>query len=519
MTHRAAIFVKGSFAELQGASSETLDECLRVPHPRPEAFKAYRDKRWDGLVNLHQGTSFPAGLTLHVAQHLQSQGRDVALYHYRGRKLDLSKITPEYLPPVGKFKRLWTHQLEAVRALLREKRGTVKSPTGSGKTEMVAVIAHFLWSECNWRTLIVVPKKGIMRQTVKRLESYFDGAPQVGWVGDSERVEGDVMVGTIQTLQGWRPRRTKKNYFPSEPMLRELVRESEVLISDECHKSSAEGWFDLLMGSRAYRRYGFSGTPLKHEELDDMRLIGATGPVVFEVSAPELGEKKLIAKPKICMVMSDDVSGPEIDDAIKSAVKEGVEKSAYQAAYYEAVVNNEMHNRAVIRTVQWMVDRGRGTLLLCRRREHFELLAEMLEESGLAYEAVWGDTDNSDRDHAKGSLARGRAQVVLATTVWDEGEDLSGVGAVVLAEGVKALTNSLQRIGRGTRRDTEDVWCVDFVPTCHKTLCEHAAQRAEWYESEGYEVRLVEEWPDERDDDADLFPFPTWDEEELAATR
>lgn len=198
------------------------------------------------------------------------------------------------------------------------------------------------------------------------------------------------------------------------------------------------------------------------------------------------------------------VTGEEI-------VKE--EPLPYRDAYEKGVVENEFHNRAVVRAVEWLVDRGRQTIVLCRRKAHFTVLAQMFEECGLSFCAVWGSTDNSDRKHAKGLFGAREINVVLATTIWDEGEDVSGVEALVLAEGVKVSTNSRQRIGRGMRADSEDVWVVDFVPLCHPKLISHALARARAYESEGYETTAVEAWPGlEEEPGDDLLPFERWEE-------
>jgi superfamily II DNA or RNA helicase len=286
------------------------------------------------------------------------------------------------------------------------------------------------------------------------------------------------------------------------------------------------------MNSGAQRRYGFSGTPLRDSEIDDMKLIGATGPIIYDQDAGTLIDQGLAAKPKILMVVSDAVIVPDITEDVafeaeqqkereekkrkrskgRKRVKPVAEPNKYRIAYRLGIMHNEAHNAAVVRAAQWMVDQGRKTLLLCRYKEHYDILAGMLEEAGTKYIGVWGATDNLDRDHAKEALGDGRVSLVLATGIWDEGEDIPGVNGLVFAEGVAANTNSRQRVGRGMRGDTDDVWVIDFVPTCEDTLREHAAKRAEAWEGEGYEVLVWTEWPKSARATIDL-PFERWDEE------
>lgn len=398
----------------------------------------------------------------------------------------------------------------------------------SGKTEDIFATASYLWDARSWRSLILEPTKGLMRQTYERARVYFDDWITVGMAGDGERIEGNILIATAQTMQHWKPTRTKRGIQPAEAWLREVLKGYEVLFLDECHRASSPMWYDIAMNSGALCRYGFSGTPIKDSQIDDMKLIGATGPIIFDVGATKLIDQGLAAKPKILMVMSPNASGPSIENEVEDEFEEEVERlrleaekkksrkepatpSKYRLAYRRGIIRNEIHNRAVVRGAQWMVDQGRKTLLLCRYKEHFNALAEMLEADGTKFIGVWGKTDNSDRDHAKEAMGSGKVSLVLATGIWDEGEDIPGVDGIVLAEGVKATTNSRQRVGRGMRGDTEDVWVLDFVPTCYKTLREHAAQRAEAWEGEEYEVLVWTEWPE--DGDVLELPFGRWDEE------
>ena len=864
MRRRAAIYVRGAWAELHNAPEDTLESCLAFMHPKPWYSRAYRERlpdgsrKWDGKIRLFERATnrFPAGLTSRVVEHLHDLDRDVFVSGFEDRKQpDLSELTRDWLPGIE----LWDHQWDATTTLLVHKRGVIKSPTGSGKTEDIFVAASFLWEARSWRSLIVEPTKGLMRQTYERGCEYFSDWITMGMAGDGERIEGNIVVATGQTMQHWRPKRTKKRGMtPADPWLRELVKKFEVLFLDECldpstfidtpsgrvqigdleigdevrtptgrvarvkdkwirrkraytyrfaggheliasknhlivdmdyrtcrvkkidevrgafvngvapitelefsleeylyglfladghasmsgstltvkwgyrrdvdtmrnifaeiqagtgygfnefvnkrgdtvfsltassarrlderywlprgkksgivelkdpltlsvgavrgimdaeaartkdrialdlssrelveqvadalehygvavqrgwagerrsrrhtrcrrmvitgdrintynalfgwknprkrrsrlgrhwcgrhaaakllnreyagvrdlvdielddddrlfianglishncHKASSDMWYDIAMNSGAQRRYGFSGTPIKDNVIDDMKLIGATGPIIYDVDAGRLIDEGLAAKPKILMVMSDEVSGPSITDAVEQEAEEQKEREArkrrrskkrrkktapepnkYRIGYRLGIMCNDSHNAAVVRAAQWMIDHDRKTLLLCRYKEHYDILAALLDAVDVDFVGVWGASDNSDRAYAKEALGDGRVKLVLATGIWDEGEDIPGLDGIVLAEGVAATTNSRQRVGRGMRGDTEDVWVVDFVPTCDDTLREHAAKRAEAWEGEGYEVLVWTKWPKSKRATLDL-PFKRWDKE------
>lgn len=522
------IRVRGAQAELHGVDPGlVLPECLRFKDPQARYNPAFQRGDWDGQVDLFSGRTFPAGLSQRVIDFLTAKGETVELVEQQNAaEIDLSRLTPQYIDDPSKpgFA-LREHQMGGALAMLSSTRGVVKLPTGAGKTEVIAVVARYLWEELGWRTLVIAPKLGIANQTARRLEMYYGSDVAVGLFAEGRREIGPVIVATAQTMLGFKPHMRKggkgrgSRMVPADPLLRDVLQEYEVLIFDECHRTSSESWFEIAMESGAVRRFGLSATPILKDDLRDARLVGATGPTIFDAKSVDLIEQGFAARPKIVMVMSSNASGPSLPlqlNIVKTRAGQLVQVRKpvpYAEAYKRAIVENDFHNRAVVRAVAWLVDKKRQTLVLCRLKAHFARLAELLDEAGIPFIAVWGATETSDRDHAKKAFAQRAIHVVLATTIWDEGEDIGSVEAIVMAEGVKVSTNSRQRIGRGMRPDSADVWCVDFVPTSHPKLMQHAYERALAYEGEGYEVRILDRWPGPKELDFgdELLPFLEWD--------
>lgn len=521
----AAIHVKGAKATLTSGPVEVLDDCCSVLDPKRWHNTAFRERRWDGRVRLHRGREFPAGLSLLVRDKLLELGWQVNVLGWADSDpIDLSRLSPAYLAPA--ITELWPHQMDCIRALLQARRGVVQSPTGSGKTPMIAAVARYLLEEYAWESLVVVPKKGLLRQTVAAFESLFDGDIAVGMYGDGVHRPGVITIGTAQTLIGFKPRMRKqrgslrRELLPADQALLALLKRVNVLFLDETHHASADTWQEIVQVSQAERRYGLSGTPIKNEHLADLKLLGATGPVLHRVRADVVIASGLASRPKIVMVAARAASGPDLPEErtlvtnpVSGVAYERIKPLAYPAAYVAGVMENEAHNAAVIRTLVWLVDQGRQTLVLCRRKAHYRHLVELAEQTGIQFMSVWGDTATEDRDVAKRSLNDRSIQAVIATTIWDEGEDVPSLDAVVFAEGVRASTNALQRVGRGMRRGGDnEVWVVDFVPLCHPKLKDHAVERCLAYEREGYDVRVLEVWPEKSQATPDdLLPFNAWD--------
>jgi len=310
-----------------------------------------------------------------------------------------------------------------------------------------------------------------------------------------------------------------------------------VLVHNCHHGGSSDTWYDIGLNaiSAAYR-WGASGTPLVYQELADMRLMGVTGPVVYSVGADKLIHKGHAAKPKIAVVLSQAASGPRLPqgvwpmtnqqtgetfhlrgdppyaDLYKHRTKEIIRKGSYRLG----VIENAYHNATAIRCVEWLVERGRQTLLICRRSDHFNALKTMLENTGIAFSSIEGKTPTFERDAIKKSFNERRIKVMLASEVMGEGENVRAIGAIVLADGMKANTPTIQRIGRGMRLEDggdTDLWVVDIVPMSAVILMEHGLARCESYEREGYEVRVVETWPAADSvgyKDEELLPFLKW---------
>lgn len=533
MPEKATIRVEGAWATLHGVPLWRLDECLALDHPQRQYNRAFKEGRWDGKVRLYKGKSFPAGLAEHVARHLTDAGTAVKMVGWKeSEPLDCSRFDATYLGKLGpdRDSDLWDHQVEAVQHVLQHKRGVIKSPTGSGKTEMIAAGARYLFEERGWRSLIVMPKVGLMDQTRQRLEDYYGGSPSVGVAGAGIREEGDIIVSTAQTLMGFKTRKVKKKGqkfkvpVPGDPWLKEIVETYEVLWLDEAHHAPSESWYDIALASGALRRYGFSGTPFEDDdEITGLKLIGATGDLLYDVPERLLIDLGLAANPMITMIMSDDASGPELPMTFSSRFDRRTRQSVryakplpYPDAYRQGLIENEHHNRTVLQCAAWFTDRDKQTLILCRRKEHWQKLKDMLEDAGIDHLAVWGQSDLATRNEAKRQLRERATKCVLATTIWDEGEDVPSIEAIVLAEGVKKGTNVLQRIGRGMRRKREgrnEVWIADIVPTCHPKLIEHALKRCEAYERVEYDVQVIDEWSRDPGDEGTLLPFVAWSDE------
>lgn len=513
MAKRVTIEVRGAWAYVDGIPKTVVPSLVRFYAPKYQYSRKYREGIWDGTITLANGKYIPAGLSGYVKKLLKKQGYKVSIRDkVKNTDIDVSQFNKNVLKGIE----LYDHQYELAVALLSRMRGCVEAPTGSGKTEVIAAVARFLYDQAELSTLVVVPRKGLVTQTVKRMREYFgsDG-PSVGQMGGGSKREGAITVSTAQSLLGFQGRTKKGKKTRVNHVARRVIENADVLILDECHTSSSDSWNEIAMACPAQRRYGLSATPLKNKDLPDARMKGASGPIVKKVEPERVIGKELVTQPKICAVVSDRASHKKLYR--KKRRKDGklyTEKMDYQRAYKKAIVNSRRHNQTVIESARWLINQGRRTLILCRQRKHHKALIELAKEYGLRFEAIQGPSASRAREYAKNALYEGEIDAIIATTVFDMGEDTKGVEAMVLAEGIKDKNIAVQRVGRGMRQfegSDGELWVVDIVSTADPRLIDHGASRIEAYEEKGYPVCIVEEWPDsDREDPAvrdDLFPF------------
>lgn len=393
----------------------------------------------------------------------------------------------------------------------------------SGKGEMIVAVSKFLWEELGWRTLVVTPKKGLAHQMYLRVKKYVGTDIAVGLLSDGQRIPGNIVMATAQTLMAAWPREQDsaggKKLLPADVLVRDIVSKFDVVIGDECHHVSSQSWSNVFMRSQAKCRLGFSGTPLKDGNIADLTLKAVTGPILYEVESKVLIGRGVIATPRIVFICADNASSPPFSTKPRLLWIRGQKivvrnQGSYADVYRKGVVESVEHNVTVVRSALWLADRGRKVLVICRRKTHWLQLKAAFTASGVSFLSLWGATKISERERAKKCINDGTISILLASTVFDEGEDAPGIDALVLAEGVKVNTNVIQRIGRALRAKKIDntAWIVDIVPLAGKKLIEHAFERCKLYEREGYEVRLVEEWPAHttKEDPADMLPFETW---------
>lgn len=423
---------------------------------------ASRNGRAISLFNLMSGT-FPGGL-LPLLQDAAS--RDNVKIELLDRRI--SRITPD---PAADLSWLYDYQLEAVEACVVNKRGIVRSPTGSGKSEIFIALTRALPG----RWLMLVHRDNLVEQAARRYKlrtgleaNILSRTPPASW---SLQVGFNCM--TLQSLAAGL-RRDRKG-------VDKALANLDGVIVDEAHTAPADVYFNAINRCPAEYRLGFSGTPLDRTDNRSLMAIAALGKVIYSIKAKTLIDRGVLAMPQITMV------------PVKQQVSKGASQDGFHGVYDEIITGSEVRNEAIVNIVR---SAPKPCMVFVKIIDHGKLLKKMLEQAGISCEFVWGNTKSEARIAAITRLERRDSDVMVASVVLQEGVDIPSLESVVVGSGGRSIIATLQRIGRGmrTNQGTKTTFQVfDILDMGTPMMERHARRRMNTYVRESYQTTIKQD--------------------------
>jgi superfamily II DNA or RNA helicase len=136
---------------------------------------------------------------------------------------------------------------------------------------------------------------------------------------------------------------------------------------------------------------------------------------------------------------------------------------------------------------------------------HGKILEDLFEKAGA--KALWlsGSDDGDSRELGLSMLKRGEINILIASTILDEGLDCDAISGIVLAGGEKSKISLFQRVGRSVRAKKGDILerlgntskVVDFIDTGDPRLMKHSATRYKAVkDEEGWVIDGIKRWAD-----------------------
>ncbi len=464
------------------ASEDVLKRCVSrfaVLHPESKKLRRLgRLRNWDGKRRYFSPSGrILTGLVPELTSFLEKEKIRVDVRREPGK----TPHAPEMPRSLGKFDLTeeYSYQYEVGSLALQEKRGILQLATNAGKTIIMAAMIEAL----GLPTIVLAGTLEILRQTTDVLRTHLKSfrPEEIGMLGGgSKDFEGKrILVSTPQSLStAFRKKRSLGLKFP-------------VLFIDECHHAQSNSWFQLSKQVHAEYRFGLSATALSGENYWDWRLIGTTGPVLATIDNRRLIEAGVSAVPLVVFVMSPEKGSPVRSNAYAPRFgKTLLWKMDHHRAVRSLIVNHLERNRKIVFLAsRSAVKEGLKTLILCPRKKHAKILFEELVGK-TNVEFCHGGTPTSIRKAAMERFRSGNLDILIGTTIYDEGVDLPTLETLIIAHGSLGERKLLQRVGRSLRRKLarNTVRIYDFIDFENKHLLKHSNARMEIYSGQGFRV-------------------------------
>ena len=271
----------------------------------------------------------------------------------------------------------------------------------------------------------------------------------------------------------------------------DMVKNTKVVILDEAHHIKADTYYNtILKFTNATYKFGMTGSIDKKDKLLNLRLKAIFKDVVYKVSNQEMIDRGISAKPTVNMI---NITKPEGIMSKRNFTGGYVNGHYDEGVYVTGIVKNDYRNKIIVNFAKALVDSGKQTLIIVNHMEHGDRITTELRKLGINVEFTHGEVDKSVRTEQMAKAKAGELDVLVATSVLDEGVDISGFRALIMAGGYKSLRLVLQRVGRILRKkETDNTALVyDFMDRQNVLTFSHSSQRLKIYQNEGFDIKYL----------------------------
>ena len=355
------------------------------------------------------------------------------------------------------------YQMEAFRTAVQYGRQLLLSPTASGKSLIIYLLARYY----NKKTVIIVPTTSLVEQMTKDFEDYGYDKKICKIYSGQPVFDSDITITTWQSFS-----KAPKNVMES----------FEVVFGDEAHLFKANVLKGILekMKNTAIR-FGTTGT-LDGTEVHRLQLEGLFGPVKKVVSTKDLMAEGTIANLNIDILI----------------LKHKKVKLANYQEEMDYLVSNDSRNEFICNLVYSL--KGNTLVLFQYVQKHGEVLhGKMFKRLGEKLHYVFGGTDVTDREDVRTIVEKSNDNVILASYgTFSAGVNIKKIDNIIFASPSKSRIRNLQSIGRGLRKgkDKDSMRLFDIADDIggkNYTL-NHCKDRINIYNEEGfnYEIKQFE---------------------------
>ena len=364
---------------------------------------------------------------------------------------------------------LRAEQQQAANALLEHETGVLSASTAFGKT----VVAAYLMAKRQVNTLIVVHRRQLLDQWIEALSQFLGLAPkEIGQIGGGKRKPTEkIDVAMVQSL-------VRKG------VVNDIVGNYGYVIVDECHHISAVSFEQVVRQSKARYLTGLSATVVRKDGHHPI-IFMQCGPIRYRVDDRKQAEKRPFDH-KVIVRSTNFHLPPQLQSEDSPPIQE----------VYGLLARDDQRNQLIVEDVIAATQANRFPVVLTERREHLDLLANLLDQHIRNVIVMAGGMGKKQRKQLAEqitSLPANEPCVIAATGRYlGEGFDDERLDTLFLALPISWRGTLTQYAGRLHRLNAakKEVIIYDYVDFEIPMLKRMYGRRRAGYKAIGYEIEL-----------------------------
>ena len=427
--------------------------------PNAKFMPSVKHRYWDGKVRLFsiKTNKIYIGLLPYVDEFCRERGYDIkGINDIIGNKE--RQPNEEFIGELGLPFEPRDYQLEAFRSAVQYGRQLLLSPTASGKSLIIYLLARYY----NKKTVIIVPTTSLVEQMAKDFEDYGYDKKICKIYSGQPVFDSDITITTWQSFS-----KAPKNVLES----------FDVVFGDEAHLFKANVLKGILEKMKKTAiRFGTTGT-LDGSECHRLQLEGMFGPVKKVISSKQLMDEGTIADIDIhCIILKH--------------------KKCHTMSYEEEMEYLVCSEHRIMFITNLVASLKGNTLVLFQYVEkHGEVLYPLLDGRVKDLHYVYGGTDTEDREKVRGLVEKSDDNVILASYgTFSTGVNIKRIDNIVFASPSKSKIRNLQSIGRGLRKtegkDSMRLFDIADDLQCDNYTLRHLKDRINIYNEERFPYEI-----------------------------
>ena len=460
--------------ESEAVIRQELHDFFSFAVPGAKFMPAFKNRMWDGKINLFNTMTKELYLgLLPYVEHFAVE-RDYSIeaseeinaqenFSLNEGKEYISNLKLKLIPR--------DYQTDAFVHCIRNHRGLIVSPTASGKSFIIYLLAEYYQK----KTLLIVPTISLVHQMRSDFIEYGMHEDDIHIImsGEEKTTDRSVVISTWQSIY-----KMRKDYFA----------DFDVVIGDECHQFKAKSLTSIMTKLVDCKyRFGFTGT-LDGTETNKLVLEGLFGKAKQFVKTKELIDSDHLSAFKIkCLVLK------HTDEEKKLASKMNYKNEM------DYIVGHNRRNKFIQNLT---ISLNGNTLLLFQYVDkHGKILYDMISkkvQEGRKVFFVYGGTDADTRENIRSITENETNAIIIASYgTFSTGINIRNLHNIIFASPSKSRIRNLQSIGRGLRKGEAKDKAVLFDISDdlrHKAkvnyTLNHFAERVKIYNSEEFEYKI-----------------------------